>query len=130
VKAFGNTIFIHPVPWLILPTVLVVTVACTFSTGSHSEVICFAVGATPMRRNCPGFRSSRRSSAPTPCPDFFAALAGVMLVARLELGQPTIGDDWLILSFAAPVTGGVVLAGGHVSVVATVLCVTIVAIIT
>jgi ribose transport system permease protein len=53
-----------------------------------------------------------------------------MLVARLELGQPTIGDDWLILSFAAPVTGGVVLAGGHVSVVATVLCVTIVAIIT
>jgi ribose transport system permease protein len=61
---------------------------------------------------------------------FLAALAGVILVARLGLGQPTIGDDWLILSFAAPVIGGVVLAGGHVSVVGTVLGVTIVAIIT
>ncbi len=24
VKAFGNTTFIHPLPWLILPTILVV----------------------------------------------------------------------------------------------------------
>jgi ribose transport system permease protein len=59
-----------------------------------------------------------------------AALAGVALVARLEIGQPTIGDDWLILSFAAPVIGGAVLAGGHVSTVATLLGVIIVAIIT
>ena len=53
-----------------------------------------------------------------------------MLVARLQLGQPSIGDDWLILSFAAPVIGGAVLAGGHVSVAGTVLGVVIVAIIT
>ena len=59
-----------------------------------------------------------------------AALAGICLVARLQIGQPTIGDDWLILSFAAPVIGGAVLAGGHVSVAATVLGVVIVAIIT
>ena len=25
-------------------------------------------------------------------------LAGMMLVARLQIGQPTIGDDWLISS--------------------------------
>ncbi len=59
-----------------------------------------------------------------------AALAGVVLVARLQIGQPSIGDDWLILSFAAPVIGGAILAGGHVSVAATVLGVAIVAIIT
>ena len=53
-----------------------------------------------------------------------------MLVARLQIGQPSIGDDWLILSFAAPVIGGAVLSGGHVSVPATVLGVVIVAIIT
>src|ERR1700722_1017494 len=49
---------------------------------------------------------------------------------RLGLGQPTIGDDWLILSFAAPVFGGVGLAGGRVSGAGTVLGVTIVSIIT
>jgi ribose/xylose/arabinose/galactoside ABC-type transport system permease subunit len=59
-----------------------------------------------------------------------AALAGVMVVARLQIGQPSIGDDWLILSFAAPVIGGAVLAGGHVSVAGTTLGVVVVAIIT
>jgi ribose transport system permease protein len=58
-----------------------------------------------------------------------AAMAGMMAVARLQIGQPTIGDDWLLLSFAAPVIGGAVLSGGHVSVSATVLGVAIVAII-
>lgn len=53
-----------------------------------------------------------------------------MAVARLQIGQPTIGDDWLLLSFAAPVIGGAVLAGGHVSVGATLWGVALVAIIT
>ena len=53
-----------------------------------------------------------------------------MLVARLQLGQPSIGDDWLILSFAAPVIGGAALSGGHVSVFGTLFGVVIVAIIT
>ena len=59
-----------------------------------------------------------------------AAAAGMMLVARLQIGQPTIGDDWLISSFAAPVIGGAVLAGGHVSVTARFFGVVIIAIIT
>ncbi len=52
-----------------------------------------------------------------------------MAVARLQLGQPTIGDDWLIPSFAAPVIGGTVLSGGHVSVAGTVGGVALVALI-
>ncbi len=59
-----------------------------------------------------------------------AGAAGMMAVARLQLGQPTIGDDWLIPSFAAPVIGGTVLAGGHASVAGTVCGVVIVALIT
>ena len=58
-----------------------------------------------------------------------AAMAGMLAVARLQLGQPTIGDDWLILSFAAPVIGGAVLAGGHISVIGTCLGVVIVTLI-
>ena len=58
-----------------------------------------------------------------------AATAGMLAVARLQLGQPTIGDDWLILSFAAPVIGGAVLAGGHVSVIGTCLGVALIVLI-
>ncbi len=58
-----------------------------------------------------------------------AGAAGMVAVARLQLGQPTIGDDWLIPSFAAPVIGGAALSGGHASVAGTVCGVALVALI-
>ena len=59
-----------------------------------------------------------------------AAVAGMMLVARLQLGHPSIGEDWLISSFAAPVIGGAALSGGHMSIPGTFFGVVIIAIIT
>lgn len=50
-----------------------------------------------------------------------AAIAGILLMARLGQAQPPIGQDWLLPSFAAPIIGGVALAGGSVSIVGTVL---------
>lgn len=50
-----------------------------------------------------------------------AASAGLMLVIRLGAAMPSIGQDWLLPSFLAPVLGGTLLAGGYVSVVGTIL---------
>lgn len=50
-----------------------------------------------------------------------AASAGLMLVFRLGAAMPSIGQDWLLPSFLAPVLGGTLLAGGYVSVVGTML---------
>jgi len=50
-----------------------------------------------------------------------AASAGLMLVFRLGAAMPSIGQDWLLPSFLAPVLGGTLLAGGYVSVVGTIL---------
>ena len=131
VKAFGNTTFLGPLPWLVLPTRRRRRRSSgTCSTGCRSAATSWRSAATRMRPSCPASRYRGPSSRPTPSPGLLAALAGIMLVARLQIGQPTIGDDWLILSFAAPVIGGAVLAGGHVSVAGTVLGVVIVAIIT
>jgi ribose transport system permease protein len=58
-----------------------------------------------------------------------ASIAGMLVVCRLQLGTPNIGDSWLLPSFAAPVIGGAILAGGKVDVIATALGVLIVAII-
>jgi ribose transport system permease protein len=102
VKAFGNTTMFGPIPWLALPAALVLAAMWYLLYRQRIGRYILAV----------------------------AALAGVMLVARLQIGEPTIGDDWLILSFAAPVIGGAVLAGGHVSVFGTLAGVVIVAIIT
>jgi ribose transport system permease protein len=50
-----------------------------------------------------------------------AATAGLMLTARLGAAMPSIGQDWLLPSFLAPVLGGTLLSGGAVSVIGTIL---------
>jgi len=49
-----------------------------------------------------------------------SACAGFLLIARLGSAQPTAGSDWLLISFAAPIIGGVLLSGGYVTVSGTV----------
>jgi ribose transport system permease protein len=58
-----------------------------------------------------------------------AAVAGILLMARLGSAQPTIGEDWVLPSFAAPIIGGVALTGGSISVVGTALAALLVALI-
>jgi ribose transport system permease protein len=50
-----------------------------------------------------------------------AGAAGILQISRLGAATPTIGADWLLISFAAPILGGTILSGGKVSVVGTIL---------
>ena len=50
-----------------------------------------------------------------------AAVAGVMVTARLASALPSIGEEWLLPSFLAPLLGGTLLAGGFVSVIGAAL---------
>ena len=43
---------------------------------------------------------------------FLAALAGMLMVARLGSAQPSIGDSWVLGPIAASVIGGVPTTGG------------------
>jgi ribose transport system permease protein len=58
-----------------------------------------------------------------------AASAAILAVAQLGSAQPSIGSDWLLLSFAAPIIGGAALTGGHVSVLGTLFAVVLIALI-
>lgn len=130
VKQFGAALLVGPVPWLLVPT-LVVTLAL-WVTLRRLPVGRFilAVGSNEHAAELSGISVGRTVIIAHALSGLLAAIAGVLVVARLQIGQPSIGDDWLILSFAAPVIGGAVLAGGHVSTMATLLGVMIVAIIT
>jgi ribose transport system permease protein len=46
---------------------------------------------------------------------FFAALSGVLWVSRMGTAEPSIGTDWMIISFAVAVIGGTALSGGAIS---------------
>lgn len=130
VKAFGTGTVVGPLPWLIVPTIVVVVLTWVLLNRLPLGRSILAVGGNQHAAEMSGISVGTTVIAAHAISGLLAALAGVVLVARLQIGQPSIGDDWLILSFAAPVIGGAILAGGHVSVAATVLGVAIVAIIT
>jgi ribose transport system permease protein len=130
VKAFGNTTIAGPIPWLAIPAALVIAATWYLLYRQRIGRYILAVGGNQSAAELSGISVPRAVLWAHGVSGFLAALAGVMLVARLQIGDPTIGDEWLILSFAAPVIGGAVLSGGHVSVFGTLCGVVIVAIIT
>lgn len=49
------------------------------------------------------------------------AFAGVLTASKLNAAQTSIGDNWLLYSFAAPILGGTLLSGGKVSIIGTMI---------
>ncbi|RKX74768.1 MAG: ribose ABC transporter permease [Spirochaetes bacterium] len=60
---------------------------------------------------------------------FFAALAGVCMTGRLNVGEPRVAQGWELDAIAAVVIGGTSFAGGQGSVVKTILGVAIIGLI-
>ncbi|MEO1019255.1 MAG: ABC transporter permease, partial [Pseudomonadota bacterium] len=128
VKAFGNA-RIGPIPIMFVAPVVAIIAVWFLMNSSVLGRHMLAVGGNPNAAELSGISIRRTVVAAHAISGLLAAIAGMLAVARLQLGQPTIGDDWLIISFAAPVIGGAVLAGGYVSVVGTCLGVVIVTLI-
>ena len=80
-----------------------------------------AVGASPLAARFSALPVDRMVIVAHVLSGLLGGAAAILLVARLAVGSPAIGQDWLLTSFAAPVLGGTILAGGKVSVLGTVL---------
>ena len=50
-----------------------------------------------------------------------AALAGILFASRMDAGQPSVGEGWLMGAITAAILGGTSLRGGQGSIVGTVL---------
>jgi ribose transport system permease protein len=88
-----------------------------------------AFGANPRAAELSGVPVGRLQVAIYALSGLLAACASVLLIARLGDGDPGVGKDWLLVSFAAPIIGGTRLAGGYVSVVGTVLGATLLSVL-
>lgn len=80
-----------------------------------------AVGANPIAARFSALPVGRIVIGAHTASGLLAGFAAILVVARLAVGSPAIGQDWLLTSFAAPVLGGTILSGGKVSVAGTVL---------
>ncbi len=128
VKTFGNARFGF-FPYLLFVSGAILVAVWVFMRRAVLGRQLLAVGGNRNAAELSGISIGRVVVAAHVLSGTLAAVAGMLAVARLQLGQPTIGDDWLIISFAAPVIGGAVLAGGHVSVGGTLLGVAIIMLI-
>jgi ribose transport system permease protein len=80
-----------------------------------------ASGANPLAAEMSGASVKRAIVVAHALSGLLASIAGVMVTARLAAALPSVGADWLLPSFLAPLLGGTLLIGGYVSVIGTLL---------
>ena len=129
IRVFGNGKIIGPIPYLIIIPLIVTFVMWILMTKTKIGRYMLAYGNSIQSSELMGISSTQIVITAHVISGLLAGIAGMLVVCRLSLGTPNIGDAWLLPSFAAPVIGGAILAGGKVDVLATALAVVIVAII-
>ena len=104
------------IPFLLLVSLGVAVVVTVFFRQTIAGRKLLATGANPRTALMSGVATNRVIVAAHVMSGGLAGVAAVMLVARLGSAQPSLGAEWLLPSFAAPVLGGTLLTGGRVLV--------------
>lgn len=126
--AFGTERF-FAIPYLLIPPVIVALLLGLFLARTVPGRQLLAVGGNPHAAELSGIPRERIVVLAHTLSGLLSAVAAVLAVAQLGSAQPTIGADWLIMSFAAPIIAGAALTGGHVSVASTALAVVLIVVI-
>ena len=129
IKYFGNAKIFGPIPFLIIIPIIITFLMWVLMNRTSLGRYMLAYGNNVQSSELMGISSTKIVVYAHIISGLLAAIGGMLVVCRLQLGTPNIGDSWLLPSFAAPVIGGAILAGGKVDVIATALGVVIVAII-
>lgn len=116
-------------PLLLIAPLLATVILSVFFTRTVQGRQMLAVGGNANAAQLSGVSLPRTVIRAHTLSGFLAAAAAVLAVAQLGSAQPTIGSNWLIISFAAPIIGGASLSGGHISIVGTLLAVLLISLI-
>ncbi len=116
-------------PLLLIAPLLITGVLAVFFANTVFGRRMLAVGGNAHAAALSGIATGRTIIAAHTISGLLAAAAAMLAVAQLGSAQPTIGSDWLLISFAGPIIGGAALTGGHVSIPGTFLAVLLIALI-
>jgi ribose transport system permease protein len=126
--AFGEQ-RIGAFPYLLVAPVIVAALLGLFFARTVPGRQLLAYGGNAQAAELSGIPRERTIVMAHVLSGLLAAGAAILAVAQLGSAQPSIGSDWLLLSFAAPIIGGAALTGGHVSVLGTLFAVVLIALI-
>ena len=115
----ASEIWIFPVPVVVVAGLGVVAMVLLARTPLGEYI--FAVGGNEEAARISGVPIARTKIAAYAMSGFLAALAAVILIARLGAAEPTLGNLWELEAIAASAIGGASLMGGKGSIVGTIL---------
>jgi len=118
--------FLGPVPMPIVIFLAVFVVGYFVLTRTVVGESVYALGDNPVAGRLAGIRTGRVITLVYAVSGFLSALAGLILVARLNSAQPTAGLGFEFDAIAAVVVGGTSFAGGEGSLLGTLLGVLII----
>lgn len=127
-KAMGNARF-GAVPWMLVVMLVIAAALHVILTRMRIGRQILAYGGNTQAALLSGLSTRRVVIFAHAMSGLLVSVAAIFTVGRLQVAQPTIGEDWLIVSFAAPIIGGASLTGGHVSVPGTLLALALLAVI-
>jgi ribose transport system permease protein len=116
---FSSEIWIFPVP-VIVVAILGIIASILLAKTPIGEYI-LAVGGNEEAARISGVPIARTKITAYVISGLLAALAAVILVARLGAAEPTLGNLWELEAIAASAIGGASLMGGKGSITGTVL---------
>jgi ribose transport system permease protein len=114
-------LFGQPISWLVIMMIVVVMGLWLLYRGTTLGRQMLATGANQRAARMAGVPVDRVVVVTHGLSGSLAGIAGMMLVMRLGSAIPSIGEEFLLPSFAAPAIGGTLLSGGVVYVFGTLL---------
>ncbi|WP_045319809.1 ABC transporter permease [Limimaricola cinnabarinus] len=117
---FGQgKLFGLPLPVVIFLAIAVLLIWMLSQTRIGRNV--FAVGGNRDAALLAGIRVRRVEFLAFGLAGSLSALAGILFASRMDAGQPSVGEGWLMGAITAAILGGTSLRGGQGSIVGTVL---------
>jgi ribose transport system permease protein len=112
---------IGPIPMPIIVVIIIGIIALVTVKYTKLGEYIIAIGGNEDAARYAGISVNKYKIATYMISGILAALAGLILVARLGAGDPTSGSGWELTAIAASAIGGASLMGGSGSIVGTIL---------
>lgn len=122
-----NPWFSIPIPVIILVVTLIVFWFILQKTTFGRRI--YATGSNAKCANLVGVNTSKTKIAVYAISGFLSALAGLIMISRLDSAQPTLGDGYELDAIAAVALGGTSMSGGRGKIMGTFAGVLIIAVL-
>jgi ribose transport system permease protein len=117
---FGKRNFIG-FPYILVISILTAVLLSLFFSRTIVGRRVLATGGNPLAARLSGVSNNRSVFIAHTLSGLLIGVASVITIASLPGINRSIGGDWLLASFAAPIIGGVLMSGGTIAIYGTVI---------